>query len=182
MTVPTPAEPCEPAEFRKTMGQFPTGVTLLTSGQLMEGHGMTVNSFTSVSLNPPMVLVCVTPNARINSCIDETGCFGISVLTDRHRRLAAYFADRRRLPGLNSPDGTRFSPGGQTGVPLVQDALAHLECTVAGHYEAGDHVIYLGDVRSAARLRTTAPMIFFKGTFTSVPAEPATASASSVSA
>jgi len=172
MSLTPPAVTCLPAEFRLTMAHFPTGVALLTSGDITQGHAMTVNSFTSVSLVPPIVLVCVTPNSRITGCIAATGRFGISVLSASHNEVAAYFADRRRPPGLPRTETTRFRSGNSTGVPLLEDALAQLECTVADELEVGDHLVYLAHVVAAERRVTTEPIVFFNGTFTSVNLDP----------
>lgn len=159
---------CPPADFRRTMGQFPTGVALLTSGDLVNGHAMTVNSFTSVSLTPPMVLVCVTPSSRITSCIAMSGFFGISVLAATQDGLASYFADRRRLPGLPSTEEMHFRPGPALGVPLLEEATGHLECVVASTINAGDHIVYLAHVAAATRHGMVEPLVFFNGSFMSV--------------
>lgn len=163
-----PATPCMPTELRQTMAQVPTGVALLASGNRAQGHCMTVNSFTSVSLDPPMVLVCVMPHARINACIEETGCFGLSVLAAHHHNLASHFADRRRLAGFDECSAARFGIGTKTGAPLLEEALAHLECRVAELLVAGDHLVYLAHVEAATTLARRQPMVFFNGGFTSV--------------
>jgi flavin reductase len=159
---------CPPADLRRTMGHLPTGVALLTSGDLERGHGMTVNSITSVSLSPPMVLVCVLSSSRITPCITASGCFGISVLAASQCAEARYFADRHRLPGLPSTPGAHFRAGPTLGVPLLEEALGQLECAVVSAIEAGDHVIYLAHVVAASRTGTRDPLVFFNGCFTSV--------------
>ena len=166
----TPHLTCPPADLRHTMAQFPTGVAVLTSGDLERGHGMTVNSFTSVSLSPPMVLVCVMTSSRITPCIAATGHFGISVLTAAQNAQATYFADRNRRPGLPSFPEAHFRTGPALGVPLLQEALGQLECSVTAAVDAGDHTIYLAHVVAASRTGTQAPLVFFNGSFASVDA------------
>ncbi len=136
-------------ELRDVMARFATGITVLTAkGEL--AHGMTANSFTSVSLDPPMVLCCVARTARIHAAILDANGFGVSVLASGQEGLARYFASRDRPSGMAQFDRVDWFAGRATGVPLLSGSLAWLECELAEVYEGGDHSIFLGLVRHAS--------------------------------
>lgn len=136
--------------LREVMAQFATGITVLTArGEL--AHGMTANAFTSVSLDPPMVLCCVARTARMHDAILSARNFGVSVLSGEQEGVARYFASRGRPAGLAQFDRVDWFPGRHTGVPLLTGSLAWIECDLAEVYEGGDHSIFLGTVRSASR-------------------------------
>ncbi|BCJ41156.1 oxidoreductase [Actinoplanes ianthinogenes] len=129
--------------LRRAFGTFATGVTVVTVGGAAP-HGMTANSFTAVSLDPPLVLVCIEHNAVMHQALRDAGQFGVSVLAAGHAPVARYFADRRRPLG-----GEQFVPvdwhaGEHTGAPLITGALAHFECALWRSYDGGDHTIFLG--------------------------------------
>ena len=136
--------------LRDVMAQFATGITVLTArGQL--AHGMTANAFTSVSLDPPMVLCCVARTARMHDAILDARSFGVSVLSTEQEHVARYFASRGREQGMAQFERVDWFPGRRTGVPLLVGSLAWLECDLAEVYEGGDHSIFLGNVQSASR-------------------------------
>jgi flavin reductase (DIM6/NTAB) family NADH-FMN oxidoreductase RutF len=140
----------EQAALREVMSRFATGVTVLTAaGEL--GHGMTANSFSSVSLDPPMVLCCVSRAARMHETIATTQAFAVSVLSAGQGELAAYFADWRRPRGMAQFDSVEWTPGPHTGSPLLIGSMAWLECRLAATYEGGDHSIFLGEVLASSR-------------------------------
>ncbi|GAA4549733.1 flavin reductase family protein [Amycolatopsis samaneae] len=152
----------EQAGLREVMGQFATGITVLTAGG-EEGHGMTANSFTSVSLEPPMVLCCVSRAARMHTAIVSAGGYAVSVLSGGQRELARYFADWRRPAGLAQFDSVEWTPGPLTGAPLLSGALAWVECELAEIYEGGDHSIFLGRVLASSRSTGTDTLVFYNG-------------------
>ncbi len=136
--------------LRDVMAQFATGITVLTArGEL--AHGMTANAFTSVSLDPPMVLCCVARTARMHDAILDARNFGVSVLSTEQEHVARYFASRGREPGMAQFERVDWFPGRYTGVPLLAGSLAWLECDLAEVYEGGDHSIFLGSVLRASR-------------------------------
>jgi flavin reductase (DIM6/NTAB) family NADH-FMN oxidoreductase RutF len=114
-------------------------------------HAMTANAFTSVSLEPPMVLCCVARTARIHEAIIAASAFGVSVLSSGQEGIARYFASRNRPSGMAQFEDIDWFPGRRTGAPLLAGSLAWLECDVAEVYEGGDHSIFLGLVRTAQR-------------------------------
>jgi flavin reductase (DIM6/NTAB) family NADH-FMN oxidoreductase RutF len=150
--------------LREAMGQFATGITVLTAAG-ERWHGMTANAFTSVSLQPPLVLCCVSRTARMHDAITSAGCFGVSMLGAGQRDLARYFADRRRPNGAAQFDLVDWIPGPRTGSPLLAGALAWLECELTSAYEGGDHSIFLGHVLNACRGHGSEALVFYGGAF-----------------
>ncbi|HYN95930.1 MAG TPA: flavin reductase family protein [Pilimelia sp.] len=159
------------ATLREVMGQFATGVTVLTTGG-ERAHGMTANSFTSVSLDPPMVLCCVSLAARMYESIASSRTFAVSILAADQRPVARHFADWRRPRGLAQFDGVDWQPGPRTGAPLLTGALAWVECRVAEVYPGGDHAIFLGEVLGSSRSAGPDALTFFGGDYHPVGARP----------
>ncbi|HET9138960.1 flavin reductase family protein [Actinophytocola sp.] len=153
-----------PASLREVMGQFATGVTVLTAGG-DHGHGMTANAFSSVSLDPPLALCCVARPARIHEAILVTRSFGVSLLAADQQNLARYFADRTRPVGMAQFDRVDWVPGPQTGTPLLVGALAWLECRLTEVYHGGDHSIFLGTVLTSSRGTNRDALLFFAGAY-----------------
>jgi flavin reductase (DIM6/NTAB) family NADH-FMN oxidoreductase RutF len=149
------------------MGSFPTGITVITAesepGQV---HGMTANSFTSVSLDPMLILVCVDQNARLLSYLQMHRRFGVSILKDAQQAFSEYFARPREDRAEEARLGIRFR-WTQTGIPLLEDALAHLACNVVAEYPAGDHTIFVGEVESL-ELRDGQPLLYHRGGYRSL--------------
>ena len=154
----------DPKLLRRVFGTFATGVTVVTVGGT-NPHGMTANSFTAVSLAPPLVLVCVERHAIMHAALDECGAFGVSVLAGHQEPVARYFADRRRPLGKEQFDVIEWSPGPLTGAPLISGALAHFECEVWRSYDGADHSIFLGNLLSLARDTGDDALLFVHGTF-----------------
>ncbi len=139
--------------FRAAMAQFATGVTIVTTRD-EAGHrfGLTVNAFASVSLDPPLVLVCIDNRSDAHKGFQASGVFGISVLAEGQEDWSRRFA----TPGPEKWSGGAFETGA-TGVALIPGALAHVECRVAAAHPAGDHTIYVGQVERLAVGSGTAP-------------------------
>lgn len=156
----------DPMQLRRAMGHFTTGVAIVTAFADGEAHGMTVNSLTSVALDPPLVLVCLTTGARTTTAVEATGRFAISILSARQERIAARFARR----GEQHFDGLPVAFG-PLGTPVVPDALAQLECAVENPVPAGDHLVLIGRVLRA-EFRPGEPLAFFGGRFCAVTDSP----------
>ena len=162
--VPEPAEELPgPAVLRDVMSNFATGITVLTAGG-EHCHGMTANAFSSVSLDPPMVLCCIARSAQMHDALMETGYFGVSVLSAGQEHLAKHFAWRGRPEGLAQFADFEWTPARSSGAPLLDGALAWLDCEVAEVYEGGDHSIFLGTVLDATR-RSGEALLFWDGDF-----------------
>jgi flavin reductase (DIM6/NTAB) family NADH-FMN oxidoreductase RutF len=131
------------AAFRKACGRFATGITIVTViGPDGHPHGMTVNSFTSVSLEPPMVLVCIDRKATILPKLEASKAIGINVLAENQRDLSTQFARR----GMDRFEAVPWFSG-ETGVPLLDGVLAQYECEVTTVVDGGDHLIFVAEVR-----------------------------------
>ncbi len=150
--------------LRRAFGAFATGVTVVTVGG-SSPHGMTANSFTSVSLDPPLVLVCVDREAVMHGHLIEAGCFGVSVLAGHQEKVARHFADRRRPEGAAQFDPVAWLPGPLTGAPLITGAIAHFECELWRSYDGGDHTIFLGSLLFLDRQADEEGLLFFHGRF-----------------
>ncbi|GIF16415.1 flavin reductase family protein [Actinoplanes teichomyceticus] len=153
--------------LRRTFAAFATGVTVLTVGG-SRPHGMTANSFTSVSLDPPLVLVCVDRTAVMHQRVLDAGSFAVSVLAAGQHQVARHFADRRRPLGLAEFDGIACEAGPATGAPLIGGALAGFECVLRHMYDGGDHSIVVGELLSMRRADGDDPLLFLDGRFRQV--------------
>lgn len=164
-------DPVMPAPLRHTLSRFASGVVVITVGG-SEPHAMTANAFSSVSLDPPSVCCCVSHHAVMHATLEKAGRFGISILSAQQREVAAHFADKRRPLGLRQFDAVKWQPGELTGSPLLDGALAWLECEVLGTYAAGDHTIFLGSVLSSAVGPKRPGLLFFEGMYREVTSNP----------
>jgi flavin reductase len=158
-----PSEPTS-REFRDSVGMFTTGITVVTAASDRFGHGMTANAFASVSLDPLLVLVCVVRDALMHKVLDEVGRFAVSVLAAEQEDLARYFSDSGRPTGMAQFLPLSWHPGPVTGAPLLDGALAYLECDVEAAYPGGDHSVFLGRARRVERVRADGdPLLYFGG-------------------
>jgi len=165
MPIPEPDVPsfrdCDPLSYRDVMGTFPTGVTIMTVG--IEGGfrlGVTASSFNTVSLDPPLILWSLALKAPSLDAFRAHDHFGVNVLSADQRDVALQFA----RPAADKFSGVGTEAGVNTGVPLIQGALAQIECRVAARYPGGDHEIILGEVL-ALRRRDGLPLVFQRGAF-----------------
>jgi flavin reductase (DIM6/NTAB) family NADH-FMN oxidoreductase RutF len=155
-----------PAQLREAMGHFATGVTIITSvGADGEPVGTTANAVTSLSLDPPLVLVCFDRGSATLAAIRGHGAFAVNVLGNRQRHLSANFA-RRGLAAVW--DGVTHHRG-PTGSPRLADVIAIIECTVEHALPGGDHEILIGRVRHVETNGDGAtPLLFWRGKYTSI--------------
>jgi len=133
--------------FRRAMGRFATGVTVLTTRAGDQDHAMTASALTSVSLEPLLVLVCVEREARFHDAVVEAGIWGVSVLSSQDRPAADWLATRGR-PLHGQLDRIAHHFGTQTGVALLDGALSSFECRTVAVHPGGDHSIVVGEVVS----------------------------------
>ncbi len=141
------------------LGRFATGVTVVTTKHAQGLHGMTANAFSSVSLNPPLVLVCVDHRARMHTYLPQAGVFAVNILSESQADLSDRFAGRGPQPA-DLFEGIRYRTG-FTGCPIFEDAIAYLDCVLEASYEGGDHTIFLGRVEEAGLLKDEPPLLFF---------------------
>ncbi|MFN3337772.1 MAG: flavin reductase family protein [Thermomicrobium sp.] len=147
----------DPRHFRRTLGRFATGVTVVTVARPEGPHGMTANAFLSVSLDPPLVLVSVDRRARMHTYLAEATRYGVSILAREQEIAARHFAGKPQ-PG--------FDPVfcWVEGVPLLEGAVAHVVCDIWERVPAGDHTLVLGRVRWLDYWDRE-PLVFFGGDF-----------------
>jgi flavin reductase (DIM6/NTAB) family NADH-FMN oxidoreductase RutF len=152
-------------EFRAVMSRFATGVTVVTCVQDGFDHAMTANSFTSVSLEPALVLVCVENDSRFHEAISAAGTWAVSVLDARQRGRARWFATRGR-PLVGQFDSTPSTRSAITGSLLLDGALVTLECRTTDVHAAGDHDIVVGEVLGMTLHRPDdEPLLYFRSQF-----------------
>ncbi|MFI1868617.1 MULTISPECIES: NADH-dependent FAD reductase SgcE6 [Streptomyces] len=151
-------------QLRGAFGAFPTGVTVVTVGGELP-RGMTANSFTSVSLTPPLVLVCVNKDAVMHHRLNASDDFSVSVLGAGQETVARHFANRSRPVGAGQFDAVDWLPGRVADAPLINGAAVHLECAKWGVYDGGDHTIFLGKVLTAVHWPHREALLFSGGRF-----------------
>lgn len=158
------------AEFRRALSRFATGVTIVTAAHKNVGtKGMTANAFTSVSLDPALVLVCVALKARTHAVLKSARHFGISVLDETQKDVAEYFARPEADPACMESLGIRIRHEAN-GVPYVQGCLAHLVCRRVAARRAGDHTIFIGEVEHLS-CREGRPLLFYGGRYHALPGD-----------
>ncbi len=144
--------------FRSVLGRFASGVTIVTArDDAGEDHGMTVSAFCSLSLQPPLVLLCVDHEASMHDLLLKHPRFGISILSSSQEAYSRRFA----ADESNRFDGIAYVRG-DSGVVLLEEALAHLECAVREHHDAGDHTLFIAEVERA-EARQGRPLLYYRG-------------------
>ncbi|MFV9505881.1 MAG: flavin reductase family protein [Oscillochloridaceae bacterium umkhey_bin13] len=142
--------------FRQVLGHFASGVTVVTTAQAGRLGGLTVSSFTSLSLNPMLVLVCIDRRAASHSLITDTGLYAVNVLAEGQEYLSRRFASAESEKFI--PETYELSP---RGLPLLHGVLAQLECRVQQTLPGGDHTIFVGEVL-AARCFEGRPLLYYR--------------------
>ena len=149
----------EKSELRRVMGHFATGVTIITTfapdGKL---HGLTANAISSLSLTPPLLLICVDKKSESYPCFEQSKAFTVNVLADDQEDLSRRFA----VSGApNKFEGVSYRLGANQA-PILNGAVAYIECKVVAAHEGGDHTIYIGEVEQA-ETREGKPLLFYRG-------------------
>jgi flavin reductase (DIM6/NTAB) family NADH-FMN oxidoreductase RutF len=153
-----------PDQFRAALGRFASGVTVITVPTGDGGvHGMTASAFCSVSLRPPLVLVCVDHLAETYLHLRERCCFGVSILKEDQEALSEFFSDPERNPDAAYRLGITYKKM-ESGMPVLGDALAQIDCAVVESYPAGDHSIFVGQVNEISVHEGT-PLLYFRGRY-----------------
>jgi len=149
-------------EFRSTVGAFATGVTVVTTRGEEHAYGMTANAFSSVSLDPPLILVCVINPSEGADHITRNGVFAVNILSVDQEPLSRYFASRDRPKGR---DAFRDVPHRvlTSGSPILEGAAAFMDCRVHAMHEAGDHLIFIGEVLELDVQDGGTPLVFHGG-------------------
>jgi flavin reductase (DIM6/NTAB) family NADH-FMN oxidoreductase RutF len=150
------------ADFKHAMSHFASGVTIVTTENDGKPFGMTVSSFASLSLHPPLVLVCVEKSLKTHDAITSAGRFGVSILGTDQAHLSNRFASRidDKFEGVETERG-------ELGVPLIANALTTLECHLHSQLSGGDHTIFVGEVASV-RTREGSPLVYYRAGYRDV--------------
>jgi flavin reductase (DIM6/NTAB) family NADH-FMN oxidoreductase RutF len=148
--------PIDDAHFRLAMSHFASGVTIVTTSHDGKPFGMTVASFASLSLHPPLVLVCIERSVKTHDAIAVAGKFGVSILSSAQADISSKFASRND----DKFGGVELVPG-EIDVPLIAGALTAIECRVYDQLPGGDHSIFIGEV---LKIHTTEgdPLLYFR--------------------
>lgn len=142
------------------MGHFATGITVVTTRDADGSpYGLTVNSFTSLSLDPLLVLVCLDNRLSGLQAFKDSGRFGVSILSEHQEDVSRMFAKK----DSERPMSIYFE--GRMGLPLLRNALAVMECEVQTVYAGGDHQIFIGEVKTAEALQADHPLLYFRGKY-----------------
>ena len=152
-------------DYRKTLGKFATGVTIITTCTKDEYYGFTANSFTSVSLDPPLVLFCIKTDANFMNALEQSRIFGVNILSSVQRELSNKFAN----PQLTSRE--RFTDvvlKKQGECPQIDGTIAFLECSVIKMTEEGDHHIIIGEVKTFLHESGKEPLLYYSGSYRSL--------------
>ncbi|HZY60189.1 MAG TPA: flavin reductase family protein [Candidatus Binataceae bacterium] len=150
--------PIDKNELRRVMGHFATGVTVITTLS-KEGkmHGLTANAVSSLSLVPPLLIICVDKKAESYASFEESKVFTVNILADDQEDISRRFA----VSGGEKFEGVAYRRGAN-GAPILHGVLAHLECKLYATFDGGDHTIYLGEIEEA-ETREVKPLLFFRG-------------------
>jgi len=148
-------------EFRKCLGSWASGVTVVTTCADGVIHGMTVSDFSGTSLSPPLVTVCAATDSNTTRMIAEGECFAVNVLSQEQQDLSNHFSSRKtensRFEGV---DYTQAA----TGAPLLTGAVVQMDCRLVAQHPAGDHVLYVGQIEHAV-MNDAEPLIYFCGQY-----------------
>lgn len=161
--IPTddPAVAARARQFRDVLGLFCTGVTVVTSMSGEEPVGMTCQSFSSVSLEPALVLFCPAKTSRAWPLIQRSGRFAVNLLAHDQAELSNQMASK----GVDKFDGVRWSPSQVTGSPLLEGILGYVDCTIQAVHEAGDHYVVIGKLLDLGEAEIDDPLLFFQGRY-----------------
>jgi flavin reductase (DIM6/NTAB) family NADH-FMN oxidoreductase RutF len=147
--------------LRATMRLWSCGVTVITASDGQIRQGMTASSFTSIALDPPLILVCLFKQARTTLLVKDTGLFAVSILAEEHEDLAAQFAGYTELPVGADRFYNVETFTAKTGAPLLQDAIAWLDCKIYGIQDGGTHDVIVGEVLATGRKNDpVAPLVY----------------------
>jgi flavin reductase (DIM6/NTAB) family NADH-FMN oxidoreductase RutF len=145
-------------QYRAVLGRFASGVTVVTTRDAGgRDHGLTVSAFASLSLSPPLILVCIDRSSSVHPVLQEATHFVVNILASTQESLSRRFSGR----DLDRFDGIGYSRG-NTGLAVLDDVLAFLECRVERRYDEGDHTIFIGAVE-AAQTNSERPLLYYRG-------------------
>jgi flavin reductase (DIM6/NTAB) family NADH-FMN oxidoreductase RutF len=154
--------PVDPADFRAVMSRFATGITVVTTCAGGQRAGITVNAFCSVSLDPPLVLICIDRSSRVHPLIVESGAFAVNFLSADQEILSACFASNGDWRFNEFCGATSHTAA--TGAPVLDESLGFVDCTIVDVYPGGDHSIIVGRVEALAAGQGD-PLLYFESRY-----------------
>ncbi len=149
-----------PDDFKGALGSWAAGVTVVTTRKGKLVYGITASSFTSLSLDPPLVLVCIANSNKLATMVQETQKFAVSILAEDQQHVSSYFAISGREPVEDFEDFGTIEM--HTGSPIISGALAHLDCELDLAIAGGDHTIAIGRVLGAASASDKRPLLYYR--------------------
>jgi flavin reductase (DIM6/NTAB) family NADH-FMN oxidoreductase RutF len=152
------------SDFREALGAFATGVTVVTTHSGEHAYGMTANAFSSVSLDPPLVLVCVTTRAEGREQIASNGVFAVNILAAEQEPLSRYFSSKARPRGRHA-FGEVAHRRSVSGSPILEGVAGYLDCRLHAAHEAGDHHVFIGEVLDLGSQSDVEPLLFHAGRY-----------------
>ena len=152
------------ADFRNALGAFATGITVITTQGVDHPFGMTANAFSSVSLDPPLVLICVISGTYGAQTIQRNGVFAVNILGDDHEAISRYFSAKDRPRGAEA-FGEIPHHFAVTGSPILEGAAGFLDCRLHATHEAGDHLVFIGEVAALGHNPEAKPLLFHGGRY-----------------
>jgi flavin reductase (DIM6/NTAB) family NADH-FMN oxidoreductase RutF len=156
--------PVSKDEFRQALSRFASGVTVVTTkGEDGRPRGLTVSAFSSLSLDPPLVLICIDKRSSLHPHLKEGRGFAVSILAEDQEAISRRFASKDlqdRFNGIKIREGVM-------GLPLIEGAIAHIECLIVGSFPGGDHTIFIGQVEATA-VEEGRPLAYFRGNYARV--------------
>jgi flavin reductase (DIM6/NTAB) family NADH-FMN oxidoreductase RutF len=156
--------PVNKTQFRTALSRFASGVTVVTTRDAdARPLGITVSAFSSLSLEPPLVLICIDSKAYAHNAFNESGVFVVNILGAEQEDLSRLFASREpdKFQGLGFTEGIN-------GVPVLSAALANIECRLKHAYEGGDHTIFVGEVENITVREDGHPLLYYRGGYASL--------------
>lgn len=147
------------AEFRNVLGHFATGVTVITAAGSAGPVGLAVNSFTSVSLDPPLVAFCAANSSSTWPTIHDAKHFCVNIVAEDQQEVCRLFATK----GAERFTSIKWRSSTHSGAPILDDVLAWIDCAIEAEHPAGDHVIVVGRVHEVGVERDGNPLVFFRG-------------------
>lgn len=159
--------PVTPDVFRQAVGSFVSGVTVVTTRAEGQVHGTTVSAFSSLSLDPPLVLVCVDKTSDIHDLIGTAGIFAVNILHSGQSKTSELLSRKgaQELEAAHRLEGISFRLE-TTGAPILEEHLAYLDCTVVQSIDAGDHTIYVGRVETGkVSAQSDEPLVYYRGQY-----------------
>lgn len=175
--------PLDAAAFRRALGRFGSGVTVIAVRTEGADHGMTASAFSSLSLSPPLIMVAVKKENRMHGCLEAAHGFTVNMLSENQEELSNRFAGGLVQNGEWTPwpkeqdkfAGLEFERGEVSGAPLIDGSLVALDCTLHGTYDGGDHTIFVGRVEGARLCEEGSPLrplLYFAGAYRSLVRDP----------